>query len=446
MDHARIFSELSRLARDSGVPGAQLAVHDGTGTWTCEFGVEERGGRALGPDSKVPIGSISKTFTAALAMVLVSDGDLDLDTPVIEYLPELRPVAPDLAGRLTLRHLLSHTGGLPSDREPGRISSLRRHVVECFRHVDPLALPGRAFSYSNIGYVVVGHLIEAVTGMSWPEAMESVLLEPLGLGAAFTVGPLSGGRTATGHAVNPVLGQVRPVRQSLAVVDAPAGAIAASAADLVILGRLLGGTAPAGHAGLIDPALVRQMRTPVPSAEPFGVADGWGLGLAMYRDGNRVWVGHDGTADGTACHLRIEPDSGTVVALTTNGSTGFPMWHELVGRLRDLGLRIGDYRDAWAERPVAPPAERDACIGDYRNGDLEYSVRNDGQQFELAIDGESFGSLTLYDGLIFAVRDASTGENDYTGRFLRDSRRGVVDWIQVGGRLARRRGRALEVA
>ena len=79
-----------RLAGDAGVPGAQFAMHDTTATWACEFGVTDREeGGSFTADTKVPIGSISKTFTAALAMVLVSEGDLEPDTPVAEYLPVL---------------------------------------------------------------------------------------------------------------------------------------------------------------------------------------------------------------------------------------------------------------------------------------------------------------------------------------------------------------------
>ncbi|HET9140094.1 serine hydrolase domain-containing protein [Actinophytocola sp.] len=432
------------MARTAAVPGAQLALHTPAGSWTAAYGVEERGdGRVLTPESTIPVGSISKTFTAALAMVLVSDGDLDLDTPVTEYLPDLRR-AGGHATRLTLRHLLSHTSGLPSDREHPSATSLRRHVLDCLRELDPLDRPGRAFSYSNIGYVLAGYLVEAVTGMTWWEAMEVVLFKPLGLAPSFVVGPATRRQTASGHSVNPALGRIRPVRQSLALVEAPAGAIAASASDLVVLGRLL-----AGHddSGLIDAAVLAEMRTPLPGAEPFGVADGWGLGLALFDTDDRVWFGHDGTAEGTSCHLRFEPVSGTVVALTTNGSTGIPMWHELVAVLGEMGLRIGDYHGAARiESPTVPLAEYAGCVGGYRNGEMEYSVRQHADKLRLTVDGEPYGELVLYRDLVFAVRDLDTGLVDQTGRFIRDARHGEIGWVQVGGRLARRRDLAREVA
>src|SRR5437660_2052278 len=108
---------LERLARQHDVPGAQLAIlHEGDIS-AVQVGEKEYGsGGALSESSPVPLGSITKTFTATVAMILVSDGDLELDEPVATYLPELRRQASaDLAATLTLRHLLSHTGGLVCD-------------------------------------------------------------------------------------------------------------------------------------------------------------------------------------------------------------------------------------------------------------------------------------------------------------------------------------------
>lgn len=412
---------LERFAERHLIPGAQLAVHRGGATDMVEFGLQYAGGPPMTRDARVPVGSISKTFTAALAMILVSDGDLDLDESLAEYLPS----AGRLGERLTARHLLSHTGGLPSDPEEVNASTLSKHVAECFRWADPLHEPGGGFSYSNIGYSAAGHLIEVVTGMSWWEAMSSVLLRPLGVAAHFVVAPDGPGDAVSGHAVNPQRRRVVPVHQSLRLVDAPAGAVAASATDLVRLGRMLAGDGPR----LVADAELREMRTPVEGAEPFGMADGWGLGVALFEGG---WFGHDGTGDGTSCHLRVHPESGTVVALTTNGSTGFAMWRELAPE-----LGVGDYdgRRELRERVAAPPE----CMGSFYNGDTEYFVSpGENSPLRLAVDGEPYAELTVYDGLLFSMRDVETGDTTQTGRFLRGSPGRGIGWLQVGGRLARR--------
>lgn len=413
---------LSRLMCKHLIPGAQLAVHRSGRTETFELGEQvHAGGSPMTRQARVPIGSISKTFTAALAMTLVSDGDLELDEPLTEYLPQ----TPD--DRLTLRHLLSHTGGLPSDPDQVNATTLRRHVSDLCQRIDPLHEPGGLFSYSNIGYVLAGHLIEVVTGMSWWEAMSSVLLRPLGIEPHFVVAPGGGHDGVPGHACNPARGRVTRVQQQLSVVDAPAGAIAASALDLIRIGRLLAGEGPR----LVNDATLTEMRVPVPGAEPFGMADGWGLGVALFEGG---WFGHDGNGDGTSCHLRVHPESGTVIALTTNGSTGFALWREFA---RELG--IGDY-DAF--RQLGKPLDSlPECAGSFYNGDTEYSVVP-GETLRLVVDGEPFAELTLYDGLLFAMRDVDTGETNQTGRFLRDSCGDEIGWLQVGGRLARRRAAA----
>ncbi|TQM84892.1 CubicO group peptidase (beta-lactamase class C family) [Saccharothrix saharensis] len=416
MDTDLISTRLAALTRGHQVPGAQLAVHHAGRTWTHEVG--------LTADAAVPIGSITKTFTATVAMALVSDGDLELDAPLSDHLP-------GVADELTLRHLLSHTGGLPSDPEDVRTTSLRHHVRQALRELHPLHEPGAGFSYSNIGYCLVGHLIEVSTGMTWAEAVEAVLLRPLGVRARFTTSPDTD--VVAGHAVNAATGRVVPVAQSLAPVEAPAGALAASATDLVAFGRMLGGAPP--H--LMGPDELALMREPVRHAEPFGMADGWGLGLALYqRDGVR-WVGHDGTADGTSCHLRINPADGTAVALTTTASSGFALWRELVPELVAAGLPVADYDGMRGlHHPIAPPPD---CTGRFRNGDVEYAVRAvDRERLALTVDGEPFADLSLFDGLVFAMRDSDTGDTNQTGRFLRDPGDGGIRWIQIGGRLARR--------
>lgn len=432
-----------RTARAAQLPGAQLAIRDGGQTWTFSFGETEHGsGVRMTSSARVPIGSITKSFTAALAMVLVSDGDLDLDEPVAEYVPELRwlprdrdSAADDTARHLTSRHLLSHTGGLAAECAgvPTGRAGLRAWPAGA---VQP---PGAGFSYSNLGYALMGRLIEAVTGVSWWQATRDILLKPLGITpASVNASGDAGPAFAPGHSANRVTGRVRPVAQALEHVEAPAGALALSATDLVAFGDALctdGG-------GLIDPAVLARMRHPVPHAEPFGLADGWGLGLALFRAGSAVWFGHDGTADGTSCHLRVDPTTRTAVALTTNASTGHDLWQHVVAELRSSGLDVGDYTTPTLSRRRVPPPP--GCAGSYHNGDIEYTVAVRGDDLRLVVDGEPTARLVPHDGLVFSVTDQD-GQPGRPGRFLRDSR-GRTDRVQIGGRVARRQCRVHEVA
>lgn len=421
---------LEGATRANQVPGAQLAVFENGETRAYTFGeAEHRGGVALTADDKLPIGSITKTFTAACAMVLVSDGDLDLDDPVADYLPELRRLPSGSPG-LTTRHLLSHTGGLTAEC-PG----LPAGRAGWSRWVRGVQAPGAGFSYSNLGYALAGRLVEAVTGVPWAQAVRDILLKPLGITPVFVVGD-SPERFVPGHAVNLATRRVRRITQALEPVEAPAGALALSATDLVTFARLLlrpalGGTAD----GLVAPAELAEMCRPVPHAEPFGLADGWGLGVALFGAG---WVGHDGTADGTSCHLRVDLNTGTAVALTTNASSGNGVWPHVADE-----LGAGDYTAPTRTAHRAPPPR--GCAGVYHNGDIEYAVFVEGDVIRLVVDDEPAARLVPHEGLIFSVIDLNTGETARPGRFLRNSG-AEIDRIQIGGRVARRQHRAREVA
>ena len=441
MDPDRLSETLSTLAQKHQVPGAQLAIHHGGTTLAMEVGELEYGtGRLVDRDAAFPIGSISKSFTAAVAMILVADGELELNTPLGAYLPELGNGTNDLGAQLTLRQLLSHTSGLSDGPDSMKIAtfSLRRYVLENCRPSDLILPPGTNFSYSNSGYVLAGYLIEVITGMTWWEAMESILLRPLGIEPTFLVTPDPRPLRrpiATGHSVNASVGRTRPVEQSLALAEAPNSGLAVSAVDLVTFGLIQLGSRVST---LLPSAYSEQMRQAVPSAEPFGLADGWGLGLAVFSKGNTVWVGHDGNADGTACYVRVEPVNGSIVAFTCNANIGLKMWQELVGELGKAGLPIGNYSIIEAlGPPTAPPP---GCVGSYLNGDDEFFSVTAQENGDLSWGGEGEAlPLVFHEGLIFSLQDRTSGQWIPAGRFLRDPSTGDLDFIQINGRVARRR-------
>jgi CubicO group peptidase (beta-lactamase class C family) len=425
---------LERLARRHRVPAAQLAVHVPAGT----VGVATAG---VGGRARFPIGSITKAFTATVAMVLAADGDVELDEPLGSYLDRLG-TSPGTAGAATLRQVLGHTGGLPATL-PVSLSATASpsHYLAACAGLGLLQPPGQGFSYSNVGYVLAGRVIEEITGMSWAEAVDSLLLRPLRIEPGFvTADGYVGERVVSGHAVHAHTGVARPVAQTLHPVEAPAGALALSARDLVAFGRWQIGAAgpddrpaPAALAE-VDTALIRE---PVAGAEPFGLADGWGLGLAVFGTAEPTWAGHDGTADGTSCHLRVDAAHGQVVALTTNASSGGALWEDLLTELRAAGFPVGCYRLPGTAAPAVPAP--DDLAGRYANGDLEYVVEAPaGAPAALRVDGELYPALTLHASDVFSVRDPASGRRIPGGRVVRDPITGRVRAIQTGGRLARR--------
>ncbi len=452
----RLAGVLRTLTRRHHVPGAQLAVHEAGATVAVETGELAHGtGRRVTRQAAFPIGSVSKSFTASLAMILAAEGDLELDVPVGEYLPELR----DLGAGCTVERLLSHSAGFAADPDAevtDRVSR-RRYVQEYCRRRMLIQPPGAGFSYSNLGYVLAGHLIEVVTGMGWSEAMESILLRPLGIDPVFVnaAGPSrsggpagAGGSTAggggsggpaarpvaTGHSVQVTGGRTRPVQQCLSLAEAPAGGLAVSAADLVALGLL---HVPPGMPGLLPATAADRMRRAVPVAERFDIADGWALGLGIFRPGPVEWFGHDGNGNGTACYFRVDPAGGRAVALTSNASTGYDLWQDLLDEFGRAGLPISRHRSRTSTRSVPAPA---GCPGSYRNGDLEYVVSGtpDGL-LRIAVDGDRFDRVACHDDLTFSLPDPASAHRAVTGRFVRDPVSGRIDGLLLGGRLARRK-------
>ncbi|SMC64248.1 serine hydrolase domain-containing protein [Kibdelosporangium aridum] len=395
-------------AERSGVPGAQLAVHTDGGTVSVPYGlVEHTGGDKVGPGTMFPLGSATKSFTATVAMQLVADGDVELDVPMADHMPELARARSRALREITLRQALSHTGGLVSDYEATDVVSLRGYVRALLDRPD-VWVPGSGFSYSNTGYVLVGSLIEELTGLSWWEAVESFVVEPLGLRVARL--------DASGMAVPHVL--TNPVDVDLPAGWEPAGGLAATAESLVefVLAHLDGRVLPDEYA--------RLMREPV-AAKPFGIADGWGLGWATHGS----WFGHDGTLAGTSCSIRAHAESRTVVALVTNGSTGLDLWTELAG--------------AWGIGSYAPPSV-DECpvdaselLGEYFNDSTCFTVREQSDGLELT-DGTGFtAAFAVGDDDLFKLVDSAGTGFAHVGRFLRDDA-GRVAALQFSGRIARR--------
>ncbi len=387
---------LARLVDTHRVPGAQLAVHHDDRTHTAESG--------LTADRPVPLGSLTKPFTAALAMTLVEDGDLDLDRPVREH---LREVPADV----TLRQLLAHTAGMPSnvDEDDGHLAP-RRWVAK--HGADRLHEPGTVFSYSNAGYVVVGCLVEAVTGLDWRDAVESILLTPLDIKLSTVDDP----GVATGHVVRD---RVLPIAdQPLPPVEAPAGALALSARDLLAFAR----TDVAG--GMCGDQLADI------ATGPYGMADGWGLGWARHGE----WYGHDGTGEGTSCYLRLHPATGTVVALTTTADTGEHLWRDLVSELPGI-----DVPDRTPDPDPGPPVPGDdEILGRYANGGADVVIsRDDDGGLSLSIGRRRHSTLTCHRELGFVLREVD-GTGVHHGRFLRDRETGRVAFMQITGRLAKK--------
>lgn len=137
------------------------------------------------PDTKFRIGSITKQFTATLILQLIEEGKLKLDGKITDYLTDYRK---DTGDRVTIHHLLNHTSGIPSyTSRPDFRTAIMRNPYTVADFVKQLASgdlefePGSKFSYNNSGYVLLGAIIEKVTGKSYERVLTERILQPLGM-------------------------------------------------------------------------------------------------------------------------------------------------------------------------------------------------------------------------------------------------------------------------
>ena len=172
---------LDALARQHHVPGAVLAVRKGDEALDFATGViNSRTGVGTTTDAVFQIGSNTKLLTTTLVMQLADTGDVDLDEPVRRYVPAFELAERGAAGKITLRHLLTHASGIQGDYFEGfgRGDDAIERYVSSLKKIDLIHRPGQMWSYCNSGFVLAGHVVERVTGLPYHQALRERICEP----------------------------------------------------------------------------------------------------------------------------------------------------------------------------------------------------------------------------------------------------------------------------
>lgn len=300
--------------------GAAYAIGDAEPIVKTAGPTENGGAIMVADDARWHIGSISKTFTATLVMRLVDRGTLDLDVPIADYLPAYREAMHADWKASTLKALLSHTSGLPANatRSITRRTYAdspydgRRHVLSAMWG-EPLENEVGTFTYSNLGYVLAGVVIEELTGATWEELILSEIAEPFGL-RSLGFGPPQEPGAPRGH--RSILGFRRPVGPENLRSDnpswmGPAGSIHLSMADLATWGQLHIRACKGQAPDLLTKLSCQTMQLPV--KENYGL--GW---VIQARDNAGPVVWHNGSNTMWYAVLSLMPDKNTVVAVATN--------------------------------------------------------------------------------------------------------------------------------
>lgn len=410
------------------VPGLAVGVTSRERLLGCRYYgfADIDSGRAPGPDTLFQIGSISKSFASAVALQLVEEGLLDLNRPVDEYLPWFE--ARWKGEKFTMHHLMSHTAGLPTGSEatPEAVSE-----VWAVRDFELGCPPGQSFHYSNIGYKVVGLVIEAMTGRSCADAIQTRVLAPLGMARSFAaITQDLRGLTATPYGPCP---DDRPVRRGtkMATVswcdsDSADGSISSTPEDMCAYVRMLlnSGSYPGGR--VLSEESFRVLTRPVVKPEDSTEDERYAYGLFVERQEGRTILAHTGGMVGYISAMRMDLGAGIGVIVLTNGATD-------VDDVAAYALKV--FRQAAAlgtisrERPYLLGADAAGVyVGVYGSGTGSLTVTSDGSGGLVAeCDGTS-GAL-LPQGRDAFVADLP-GFDMFLLRFGRD--KGVVSEVSYG--------------
>ena len=366
--NSKVFDEFRAFYRQAvertGVVGSSVrVVHDGRVVFSDTIGsarLDEK--RAVDDDTIFHWASITKTFTAISIMQLRDRGRLNLDDPIVKYIPELRevhnPFGPIEA--ITLRHLLSHSAGFRAGTWPWGgdkpwepfepLGWLQLRAM--FPYTEILFPPGSKYSYSNPGIVFLGRVIELLTNEDYEAYVEKNVLRPLDMRSAYfdkTPYFLLPHRSASYFVRG---GKPEPARFDFDTgVTVSNGGLNAPLGDMVKYLNFLMGTPPdaasrARYGDVLARSSLEEMWKPVVPLDPkeAGGAQSASMGLCFFIEqfGGVRFVAHSGSQNAFISHFYIQPDSRTAYIVAFN-TIGDPPAKDGAGDTRALDREIRDY-------------------------------------------------------------------------------------------------------
>ena len=374
---------LQTAQAEQRMPSVSACVfRDGEIIWQRVLGVADVAtSRAATTDDVYRIGSITKTFTAVLVIQLVGEGLIDLEAPLCTYLPEA-PVGP------TIRMALSHLTGVQRE-PPGEIwesmqPPTREKLIAGLEDAEQVLRPGEQWHYSNLVFALLGEIVMRVSGEPYADLLQRRILDPLGL-ARTTLRPTA--PKASPYYVDPYTDMVRDEPDpEVTESTGAAGWLWSTAADLARWGTFL---AEGDDTVLPKAALDRMARVQaMVDEERWGV--GWGLGLELYRRGDRVLVGHGGAMPGFLAGLVVHRGERTGAAVLTNtGAEAAPAALAL-----DLAVTTLDALPrtplVWEPAGATPP-ELDGILGQWWTEGEEIVLALRGGRLQARLIGGTVG-------------------------------------------------------
>jgi CubicO group peptidase (beta-lactamase class C family) len=319
-------------------------VRDGRLVWAGGRG--RVAGVAPDADTQYRIGSITKTFVAALVMRLRDEGKVELNAPYDKYVPGTA------FGDVTVAQLLAHASGITAE-SPGlwweRTPGVQwPEMAERVGAAELKHRPGRRFHYSNLGYGALGELVSRLRGVSWLDAVRTELLQPLGMTRTT---PMPEKPHAEGLAVHPWADVLLPEPAHDAVSMAPAGQLWSTLTDLGRWARFIGGDT----GGVLRPDTVAEMREPAVVEDGEQWTGGYGLGFQLARNRNRKLAGHTGSMPGFLATVWTHAESGTAAIAMSNTTAGVDVPSLCADLIDILATLEPPILAEWAPLPEADP-------------------------------------------------------------------------------------------
>ena len=381
-----------------GMSGAIRISRKGNLVFEESIGLAQRAfSVAYTPDVRQPINSVSKVFTTVVTLRLVQDGALTLDKPIAHYLPEL---SADWAEQLTPHHLLSHTSGLP--RETGLDAHSSLSFEQQMKTVEALPLhfePGSEYGYSNAGFIILGYLLETISGKDYATLVKDLVLAPLSLeNTGVLVGRTEVPRLATPYRMG--ADGVVTAQRTKTLGASAGGGLYSNGSDLHVLMQAL----------LDDELLQRNLREQlvrVHSPEGGEIGEAYAFSIQAFGD-KKIWLAA-GSGYGAKSVVIQVPEEQLVVSILSNwGNT------PIMAMLRDIYLILENQPVALPDRSgLASPEAFSAYLGRYQFDEsaLRQALQMDNSILRLHV---SDNKLFLDDELMAAGEQSGTLRLTYT--------------------------------
>lgn len=308
-----IKSEMEKL----NIPGCSVGiVNKDEVVFLKSYGKADNNERIIDENTPFILGSVSKTFTAMAIMQLVEEGKIELNSPVQKYIPWFTLSDSELSKKITIRQLLNHTSGLPREAPVElRLSKDDLTIEEFVRkqnNTEIINPVGLKFQYSNLGYIILGQVIQSVTGISYEEYIEQNIFEPLEMEHSFT--SLSKAKeNGLTRGYQPFFGYMFPTNPPYNQYDIPKGVLISSSKDMSNFLIALMNNGEYKDKSILSSKSILAMK------QRSNVAKNYGFGLMIYKGE----ILHGGDTQNFNSNMKIfgQGEWGLVILINANDIT-----------------------------------------------------------------------------------------------------------------------------